>query len=155
MANNLSLFYNKSDDRVVSKKLTTIYDAEIKLLDNTDMIRPEISLASDIDLKKCNYMYIADFHRFYYIDSIEYEHQRYFIKGRVDVLSSIYPFIKDKTVISKRSANLFNLYINDDRLNLRAETRTLTIPFPGGFERVGGGKDFDFVLTVNGGGVNS
>lgn len=154
MADNLKLYYNKSDDRKAVKSLTSVYSAEIKLLDTTDLLHPELSIKSSVNLTKVNYMYISDFNRYYFVDSVEYDHQRYFIKGRVDVLTSMYPYIKDKTVISKRSSSLFNLYINDDRLNLRAETRTLTLPFPSGFERVGGGKDFDFVLTVNGGGVS-
>ena len=59
----------------------------------------------------------------------------------------------DQYAITKRSADKFNLYINDDKMNLRAETRTLTFPFPSGF-LVDGEKVANFILTVNGGGVS-
>ena len=152
------LYYNSSDYNYANKSLNLLGSVmNLHFKEESEIVNPTIYISTDYKsyISKANYLYVATLNRYYFIDDITQEHQRYILKCRCDVLSSIYPYVKNKTVISKRSANHFNLFINDDRLNLRAETRTLTLPFDSGFERVGGGKDFDFVLTVNGGGATS
>lgn len=150
------LYFNESDTNVVNKAVSFVGDVmNLHFKQPSEVQNPTIYISREYDADKANYIYIPDLHRYYFITKCELENQRYIINCKCDVLSTFYPYFKKKTCISKRSSNKFNLYINDDKLNLRAETRTLTFPFPNGFKRADNSKDFDFILTVNGGGATA
>ena len=149
------LYFNESDNRVLNKSLKNSKSITIMYKEDTGLVNPVIYLkSSNLTITNYNYIYISDLKRYYYIDEWDYSQQMYIIKCHIDVLMTYKKWIKNQRPIVKRSASKFNLYINDDRMNLRAESRTLTFPFPSGF-LVGGSKTANFILTVNGGGVNS
>lgn len=149
-------YYNYSDKNYVYKLVNIIAsNIDIYYKENTDLINPTFML-DNAHVEDVNYIYVKEpVNRYYFVNDITYSQGRSFLKCSVDVLSTYFPAITDKKCISKRSANHYNLYINDDKLNLRAETRTLTFPFKNGFKRSDNKKDFDFILTVNGGGATS
>ena len=149
-------YYNYSDKNYVYKILDNIAtNIDIYYKENTDLINPTFMLDNN-HVEGINYIYVKDpVNRYYFVNDITYSQGRSFLKCSVDVLSTYFPAITDKKCISKRSSNHYNLYINDDKLNLRAETRTLTFPFKNGFKRSDNKKGFDFILTVNGGGATN
>ena len=149
-------YYNYSDKNYVYKLLDIIAsNIDIYYKENTELINPTFML-DNAHVEDVNYIYVKEpVNRYYFVNDITYSQGRSYMKCSVDVLSTYFPAIKDKKCISKRSANHYNLYINDDKLNLRAETRTLTFPFQNGFKRSNNKKGFDFILTVNGGGATS
>ncbi len=149
-------YYNYSDKNYVYKLLDNIAtNIDIYYKENTELINPTFML-DNAHVEDVNYIYVKEpVNRYYFVNDITYSQGRSFLKCSVDVLSTYFPAITDKKCISKRSSNHYNLYINDDKLNLRAETRTLTFPFKNGFKRADNTKGFDFILTVNGGGATS
>jgi len=150
------LYFNESDTKYVDKKVSFVGDVmNLHFKQPSEVQNPTIYIYREYDVLNANYLYIPDLHRYYFITKCDLENQRYILTCKCDVLSSFYPYFKDKKCISKRSSNHYNLYINDDKLNLRAETRTLTFPFKNGFKRSDNSKGFDFILTVNGGGATS
>lgn len=151
---NAKLYYTTSDNRVLNKHLVKEKSISIHYKEDVNVVNPVLYLASDnLTIENYNYIYVPSLKRYYYIDSWDYSQQRYIIKCHVDVLMSYKEWLLEQYPITKRSASKFNLYINDDRMNLRAESRTLTFPFPSGF-LVEGQKVANFILTVNGGGVS-
>lgn len=147
------LYTNKSDNIYVNKKLKQKGSTKtFRLKEDTDNINPIFYISRDVDMSDVNYVEVEELHRYYYITDIEYSNQYYIVHCHVDALMSFKKCL-DQYAITKRSADKFNLYINDDKMNLRAETRTLTFPFPSGF-LVDGEKVANFILTVNGGGVS-
>ena len=150
------LYYNSSDINYTNKAVEYIGDImQLHFKEPSEIQNPTIYISREYNVKRANYIYIPDLHRYYFITKCDMEHQRYILTCKCDVLCSFFQYLKKKTCISKRSSNKFNLYINDDKLNLRAETRTLTFPFPNGFNRADNSKNFDFILTVNGGGATT
>lgn len=153
MPANLKLYHNESDDITVVKSLETLASMEIKFLDNTDMLRPRLILSTSTDLRRCNYFYIKDFDRYYFVTNREVDKQRYIIDGKVDTLSSHYKKLEDQGVIVKRSASedLINLYLNDPKFVLLNMPRIQLKSFDNGF-KYQGSKVKNFILTINGSG---
>ena len=156
MSNDLKLYFNKSDRMTVNKDKTTLYTLDIKLLENTDVIHPRLYLSTANDIRKCNYFYIKDFDRYYYVTKLECEKQRYILEGEVDVLSSHIDKIKEQSVIVKRSGadDLMNLYLNDPKFVLLNMPRIQLKSFDNGF-KYQGNKVKNFILTINGSGQGS
>lgn len=156
MADNFKLYYNNSDPNKCVKMLDMKYSCSIKLLETTDMLRPRIILSTAYNVRECNYFYIADFNRYYFITKIDCDKQRYIIEGRCDVLTSHYKDLKNQTVIVKRaeSESLMNMYLNDPKFVLLNMSRIQLKRFDNGF-RYNGNKVKNFILTINGSGQSS
>lgn len=156
MANNFEIGTTSSDAKVAVKAFNLKYAAKIYLKGTTDILRPRIILSSENDLKDCNYFYLDDFKRYYFITKIECEQQRYIIEGKVDALSSWYRRIRNQTVIVKRAQNkeLVNYYLNDPKFTLLNMDRIQLKSFDNGF-LYQGEKVKNFILTINGSGSPS
>lgn len=81
--------------------------------DNCTIQTPVVVLPYSTGIFSANYMYISDFGRYYFIDTIETEHERVFIRAHCDVLMSFNAEIKEISAYIERSENLYNLYLND------------------------------------------
>lgn len=69
----LILYKTNDNDNVLNKKYDEVYRLNINLKRNTDIINPRIMLndLGNMDFKKCNYAYIKELDRFYFIKTIE------------------------------------------------------------------------------------
>jgi len=69
----LILYQTLDDENVINKDLVLKYTISIKLKDNVGIINPVISLndKNTMDFNTCNYAYLPDFKRYYFIRSIE------------------------------------------------------------------------------------
>lgn len=69
----MKLFINKSDDNVVEKNLLDVYDFDIRMKRDVDVVSPIIILNDEQlnDLHKCNYCYLSHFDRYYFIRSTQ------------------------------------------------------------------------------------
>ena len=129
-------FYQCSDDkRVISKTLgTAITKSSCQLIEPTDMLNPSFTIDIDTSLYAYNYVYIAYFGRYYYIENITVlDGVRMVVSCAVDVLMSFATQIKDCTVNSRRNEKNYNMYLPDDR---PVETRYIRYSqkFPHSFE---------------------
>ena len=70
MAFTINLYNNSSEPEVVDKSLSLQTSLQGQLKDNTSIITPSI-LMNINSIPTANYMYIPDFHRYYYITNIE------------------------------------------------------------------------------------
>ena len=155
---NGKLMYNASNNNVAKKKTAVMRNVILHFKDESEIINPTIYISRDVtDVENCNYLYIDELGRYYYVNEITLEHQRYILQCHVDVLMSHYDKILEQRCLIERNGSIGNLYLEDNKMKTFAMTRFETFPWldssgnPKGF-RVGGSKVKNFVLTVSGSG---
>lgn len=138
------LYINESDNNRINKSLREVARVNIVLKDNTNDITPTIiiSRATTINF---NYIYIADFDKYYFVTSSTYSQQRYIVNLSVDVLRTYKTDIYNLKVIANRSSSRFNLYQTDGEISFLNKNDIITMPFPSGF------NGMSMILAVNGG----
>jgi hypothetical protein len=114
---NIKFYKQTNDKRVISKTLGTAKNKNnCQLEEPSSVINPVITLDIDTSLYSYNYVYIAYFGRYYYIDDITVlDGVRMRISCSVDVLKSFDTQIKNCTVNSRRNENNYDMYLPDDR----------------------------------------
>lgn len=130
---NVKLYKNESNNNVLNKKITLISEDNILLKDNVDVYKPIIKIKRPL-LNNCNYVYIEDFKRYYYItnkrsintDVIE-------LSLKCDVLMSFKNDILNSKGLIIKSENLINDYINSDIYVNDVREKTRVINFKNGF----------------------
>ena len=148
---NIKLYKNDSNNNVLNKKITLINEYNILLKDNVDVYRPIIKIKTEL-LNKCNYVFIQDFNRYYYIvnkRSINIEIIELTLE--CDVLMSFREHILNlKCIIDKQeNINLGNKYYDDNSLISLSKEFIESYNFNNGFNENG-----EFILITAGGGNN-
>lgn len=142
-----TLKVNSSPVEKIGKTLTTGTSFSCLLKDNTSILRPTIFISSASDLSGFNYMYIADFNRYYFIDDIVSVHNNQWeISGHVDVLETYKTAILNNQAVVKRQASQFNLYLDDPDFHAYNYERIQTLKFPANTFS----KALNYVLVLNG-----
>lgn len=148
------LYTNSSPDNAVSKTLAQISSNEFVFKESSSILNPVIRLSglNVADLKDCNYMYIDDLSRYYYITNIQTVRTNLVeVSGRVDPLMSFKDEILSNTAIISRNEKAWNLFINDGVLKTYQNPQIATSNFTSGFTK----SNPSIVLAVAGGGTSS
>lgn len=130
---NVKLYINESNNNVLNKKITLISEDNILLKYDVDVYKPIVKIKKPL-LNNCNYVYIEDFKRYYYItnkksintDVIE-------LSLKCDVLMSFKNDILNSKGLIIKSENLINNYINSDIYVNDVREKTRVINFENGF----------------------
>ena len=112
---NVILYNNKADKRVVDKTsyITTFKSLRGNFKDEVDLLNPTFTIESNI-VPTCNYCYIEDFNRYYYINNVKViRNNLYSISCSVDVLMSYKVFITNSTQYVSRQENTYNELLVD------------------------------------------
>lgn len=128
--------------------ITDIREIEGTLRDASSIMNPVIQFRiNDVgDLKRCNYMYISEWGRYYFVDDItSFRNNIIQISAHVDVLYTYKDQILDNTGLIHRSGNSYSLYLDDSQFKTYNCPHILTKNFPSGFP-----KDNEFLLAVSG-----
>lgn len=143
------LYKNNSEDYALTKSLSaqiTLDSCVFK--DDSSVENPNIVISTGADITECNYMYIADLHRYYFIREIGVVRAGvYYIRGHVDVLSTYATEIKACSAIIARQQNLYNMYLDDPEFKTLNKSQVVTKKFSSG----GFSKNMDYILVVAGG----
>lgn len=125
----------KSENNMLSKSFTSKESLTGVLKEGTSIIAPTILVTTSLDtIVMCNYMYIAQFKRYYYITDIRSENNACVsVSGRVDVLKTYDAEIRKCRGITAKQENKWNLYINDGSLTTYQNPVVQTREFPNGF----------------------
>lgn len=112
------IFYrNNSDNRVVNKQLTIIKELNITRKIEKSIFEPVIEIVKDRELNNCNYVYIEEFNRFYFVvDIMELDGNIYRITMKEDVLTSFKNSILNLTALVERQEFKRNTQIVDNEL---------------------------------------
>lgn len=132
-------YFNKSDPEHISKNLELLGSADIKLKDETDILNPSLTLASNMDwVGQCNYIYIPALKRYYYVSNISSIRDGLWgVNCHVDVLMTYRPWILEQTGVIERQENKYNLLLADGRLKGYGNPIVQTLKFPKSFNEMG------------------
>lgn len=147
----VKLYNNASDNRVVHKAITQIgNDRTCQITENCDVTNPRIILNMNSGDISANYMYIADFNRYYYITGINILNgNQTEITGHCDVLMSFWTYIKNCQCTAGRSSSNFDDYLDDPMVSIKDTYRTETRRLSGEFTPTAAGSNH-YVLTIGG-----
>ena len=114
-----TLYKNKSDERYLVKDLASIgtYN-NLVFKDEEDLVTPTFKVTDSNFSETCNYIYVQELGRYYYIRSRRFSRQCLFLECQVDVLMSFRNEIHEMTGIISRNERLYNLYLNDDKMEM-------------------------------------
>lgn len=139
-----TLYVNTSDNKYLSKTISSLGAVTIQLKEDTDLINPVIILENSGAVQGANYVYIDEFQRYYYIVDKVFSHQRMELSLKVDVLMSFN--FANCNVIAMRSSNKYNTYLNDPKYPHVQFTNPVIKAFPKSFN-----NHLSAVLTIAGG----
>ena len=141
------LYYNYSDTNVVNKNIELKQSMSGTLRDECSITDPTI-LVEYNGVFDFQYMRIPEFSRFYYVTSIvAVRAGLWAISGHVDVLMSFKEYFYNCYGIVSRQENLYNLYLDDDRLKVSSERQYVTKAFNSPLQT----STYNVVLTLAGG----
>ena len=149
MSYSVVLYYNSSNPNKINKSITQIASYDCNFKDDIDVENPVIYLSAGAAVDKCNYMYIAEFGRYYFV----YPTGEHGITTRLrlesDPLMSFKAGILASPAVVARNPWHFDLYVPDNNLPIEARTASAVLKFPG--------RDFDgtnntYILTTIGSG---
>lgn len=143
----IKLFNNLSDKIVVDKNITQIgNDLSGTLRADCSVIDPVIAVENlnASDIPGCNYAYIPEFARYYYINNIVCSGKLFELHMHVDVLMSYRSDIRSNNAVVSRQEKQYNLYLQDGVFKEQANPHYEIKKFPSGF------TSFNFILAVSG-----
>lgn len=150
MGFTVKLCHNSSPIEKIGKNIDSGLDITgCVLKDETSILRPTIRILTNSDIYTYNYMYIAEFERYYFIDDIvSVNNNKWEVSAHVDVLETYKNGILAQSAVVRRQQKKYNLYLNDpDFMTYNYDTiQTLK------FKNISGGfsKTLNYVLVVNG-----
>lgn len=127
----VQFYRNKSENIQVNKSLTHVIDDNVIFKDDVDILRPFVIMDRKIN---CNYAYISDFGRYYYVTQTNLKGGLYRYDFTVDVLMSYKNDIKNTTCTVKRNEFYKNCngYLADSKYVSLAYKQYVTKLFPSG-----------------------
>lgn len=150
----INLYINTSDNYVVSKNISMQASLQgCVLKDDTSVENPVILVRNTGNISGYNYMYIPDFHRYYYIEEIvSVQNGLWELHGHVDVLQTYGNAIRSQYATCKRQENLFNLYLDDPDFKTYNKSSVVTKLFTGAGSPLS--KSLSYILVTAGAGGN-
>lgn len=143
----IRLAQNGSANNTIGKSVTTVQDLTGYWRDAVDIINPVIRIERSSAVG-FNYVYIADFDRWYYVDEVNATNNNVLeLHLSVDVLQSFAPEILAHSAILDKQEHVYNLYLNDDSIKVYQNPLVSTWKFPNQFFADG---NFEFALIVAG-----
>ena len=140
----LNMYTNTSDNRYLTKSLTTLAsDIPCSFKDDTSATEPTIIISPDAYNAACNYVYLSDTDRYYYVVDRVFSQQRVELKLSVDVRSSF--DFSNCDCIALRSSNKYNMYLDDNEYARLQYNNVYTKPFPNAFS-----KSLNYILMIAG-----
>lgn len=148
MSFTVNLCHNSSPVEKIGKSLDAGTDITgCVLKEATSILRPVIRIITSDDITTYNYIYIAQFQRYYFIDDIvSINNNKWEISGHVDVLETFKNGILGQQAVVKRQQNKFNTYLNDPEWKVYADENVVAYKL----STTGFSKTLKYVLAVAG-----
>lgn len=143
MSFSIQLMNNQEELNKISKNPAGVMTITGSLREETSIIDPVITIEYSGTLTNVNYMYIAEFHRYYFITQIESVRTGLWrIYAHCDVLKTYAQAILGCDCVVARNQNNFNLYLNDAYFKVYSNPRVQVLNFPQKFS----GESYVLVL---------
>lgn len=144
----ITLYTNNSENERLTKSLTQLLVLTGTLKRETSLFDPTIIITGSIisQLSLCNYVYISDFARWYFVkDIVSINNNVWELTLHVDVLYTYRTQIRAQTCVIKRQENNYNLHLDDGLFKCYQNPQIVTKDFPNGF------SSHSYILCVSGG----
>lgn len=131
----VKLFKYDSPNFFINKTLIDVMTLTGTLKEETSVLDPVFEVETAEDLSLCNYVWINELHRYYYVTKIISVTERLWrLHCHVDVLMTWKPQILAHDAIISRQQNLWNLYLPDGE-TFKTEQGMMVVQkdFPYGF----------------------
>ena len=144
----ITLMNTSSAHNVVHKQMTTLKTISGRLKEDTFMENITVNVEYFEDYYRCNYAYIPEFHRYYYVrvELIDGAQVRLIMKS--DALTSFYDGYRNSKIIAKRSSTNCNPNIVDTASPFKPLPKVIHRKTPFGFTPSSSG--YCYVLTLGG-----
>lgn len=150
MGYNVDLYYNSSDKHELNKALTLVADdVACDLKAPVDTVRPVITIAATDAYDRVNYVYIAEFGRYYYANPVVKNNQIITYECKSDALASFKSGVMASPAVVARNPWSYDKYIPDNKLPVESRTVKGVIKFPNNHFA---GNNNTYILTTIGGG---
>lgn len=126
----IRLYKTNSDPNDVDKVLSAEINIEVELKGECSITRPQLLICKSENnfYAGYNYLYIPDFKRYYYIDSITLLPGGYIVlSASVDVLMSYRSQIRGLNCLIERQEYIYNPYIADNYIAMSQGTKIKAI----------------------------
>lgn len=134
MSVTINFYTNLSDKDYTRKNLTNEISKTCELKGDVSVTDPVLIVTGDAStFSLVNYMYIPDFHRYYFCTCTALPGGLIEVRGTRDVLSSAWAYISNHKAVIERQENRFNLYLNDGTFASYCNDQVITKNFSGGF----------------------
>lgn len=143
----IKFYKNLSEKNHLDKNITQQgSDVTGTLRENCSIIDPIIKIEAftSFDITSCNYAYIAEFGRYYFINNITCVGNLFELSMHVDVLSTYKEVIRENSAIVSRQEKHYNLYLQDGNMKQYAFPHIQIEQFPSGF------SNLSLILSVAG-----
>lgn len=144
----ISLYVNHSDAKEVNKSISLLISYDSYFLESSSIQNPIVRLEASQDvINRCNYIYIAEFKRYYYVTDVTVDNTNlYTLTLRCDVLMSFKDAIYNQTALISRQEFYYNKMLYDSEIKQNTKPYIITKKFSGGFTNT-----YTYVLVLAGG----
>lgn len=145
MSFSIELMNNQQELNKISKTPASVMTLTGTLREQTDIVDLQINVEYNGTLTNVNYMYIAEFHRYYFITKIESVRTGLWrIYAHCDVLKTYSEAILGTEAVIARSESDWNLMLNDSMFKVYSNPRFSIAKFSGSFNGT------SYILVMNG-----
>ena len=131
MSFSIQLMNNQEELNKINKNPSGVMTLTGELREESSIIDPVIIIEYDGTLTNVNYMYIPEFHRYYFITQINSVRTKLWrVCGHCDVLKTYAQGILGCDCVVARNQNNFNLYLNDAYFKVYSNPRVQILNFP-------------------------
>lgn len=133
---NITLMTNTSPKNYIDKSTTNVATVSGVLKDESNIVNPQIEVELATVPANANYLYIAEFGRYYFVnDIVSTRNGLWRFDCTSDPLTSFKTQIKACKGIVRRaeSHTAYNMMLDDGSLRVYADPKIITKNFPSGF----------------------
>ena len=146
MALTGALMYTTSEANRIDKTVTTMSGISFTVKENTSIMKPTLIITTSSSLDKCNYLYIQDWGRYYFVDEVRsVRNNVYELDCHVDVLYTYQDAIKQCSGVLDNSETTYGSYLADN-VPIKNRPIVTTKKFPQSFKY----SDMSMLLIVAG-----
>lgn len=132
----LNLYTNESADNAVTKDITLLKQLNGTLRENCSITDPVITVENITNAiaAVCNYAFIPQFGRYYFVRNITLSGKLWIISMHVDVLASFQTELKALNAVVARQEKKYNTYLQDGLFKTYQNPHINILQFAGSFD---------------------
>lgn len=148
MALTIELYNNFSDPTVVHKKMSLVATCTCEITQSVDVDEMDLLLDMDSNVNTCNYAYIADFGRYYFLTPGIINGNQMIMHASSDPLTSFWGSYSASQCVAERSSSHGNANLPDELLPFKPNPKIIVRQLATGFTPTSTGGCY--IITIGG-----